>query len=231
VAPTPANTAPSITAMTAIISEEGIANANPDSEGIPSDTTDSSRDTGTMNISDVDGDTLTVVLSEPDAVLTSGGNPIVWSGAGTNILVGSVNSDEIIRVEIDQSGNYSVTLSGPLDHPVANQEDVIEFDVNVTVDDGTVPSTAPLTIQIEDDSTLGEHSISNIYVGIDTLAIQNLQLGWENPVFHGGNGQVTLTNSDDDPLIDDIGWGRPHLLCLPWLYFHRLTAANSCFKG
>jgi VCBS repeat-containing protein len=76
------------------------------------------------------------------------------------------------------------------------------------VDDGTVPSTAPLTIQIEDDSPLGEHSISNIYVGIDTLAIQNLQLGWTDPVFHGGSGQVTETNTDSDPFTDNLGWGR-----------------------
>ncbi|MDX2464464.1 MAG: choice-of-anchor K domain-containing protein, partial [Porticoccus sp.] len=209
VSPTPVNTAPSITAMTAVVSEEGLAIGNPDTQGIPSDKTDSHSDTGTMGISDVDGDVLVVTLSEPVAVLTSGDTPIVWSGDGTRSLVGSAGSDEIIRIEIDQSGNYTVTLSGPLDHPMANQEDVIEFDVNVTVNDGAVPSIAPLTIQIEDDSPSGEGSISNIYVGVDTIAIQNLQLGWMDPVFHGGSGQVSQTNTDSDPFADNLGWGRP----------------------
>ena len=207
--PTPVNTAPSITAMTAVVSEEGLASGNPDTQGIPSDKTDSHSDTGTMGISDVDGDLLVVTLSEPVAVLTSGGTPIVWSGDGTSSLVGSAGSDEIIRIEIDQSGNYSVTLSGPLDHPVVNQEDVIEFDVNVIVNDGLAPSIAPLTIQIEDDAPSGEGSISNIYVGVDALAIQNLQLGWTDPVFHGGIGQVTETNTDSDPFTDNLEWGQP----------------------
>jgi VCBS repeat-containing protein len=209
VTPPPGNTAPSIAGMTAVVSEEGLTQANPDNQGTPSDNTNNSNDTGSMNISDVDGDTLTVTLSEPVISLTSGGNPISWTGDDTNTLVGSVGNDEIIRIEIDQSGNYSVTLSGPMDHPVVDQEDVIQFDVNVTVNDGTESSTAPLTVKVEDDSPLGDDSISNIYVGVDEIAIQNLQLGWTNPQFNGGTAQVTQTDTDVDPLVDNLSWGTP----------------------
>jgi VCBS repeat-containing protein len=203
------NDIPSINAETATVSEEGLANAHPDSVGVPTDITDSVIDTGSMNISDVDGDPLTVTLGEPVALLTSGGNPIVWSGDGTNILVGKADGQEIIRIEIDQSGNYTVLFSGPLQHPLVNQEDVIEFEVNVTASDGTSSSSAPLTIRVEDDSPLGENIVSNVYVGVDNLSVQNLQMGWTNPVFDGGTGQVTETNTDADPMTDNLSWGNP----------------------
>jgi len=46
-------------------------------------------------------------------------------------------------------------------------------------------------------------------VGVDDIVVQNLEMGWTNPVFNGGTGQVTQTNTDTDSFTDNLEWGSP----------------------
>src|SRR3546814_10648682 len=71
-------------------------------------------------------------------------------------LFRSVGTDTIISVAIDNGGNYSVTLSGPIDHPDTTQEDALSLVVPVSVFDGTttVTNTTALTIGLEDDAPI-----------------------------------------------------------------------------
>ncbi|MBT3028836.1 MAG: tandem-95 repeat protein, partial [Candidatus Thiodiazotropha sp. (ex Ctena orbiculata)] len=202
------NDLPEITPATAIVSEEGLINGLPDSSGSPTDSTDSVNDSGSMSVTDLDGDVLTVTLTEPGFAMTSYGQPIIWTGDGTDTLIGSAAGSEVIRISIDQSGNYAVTLSDRLDHPVVGQEDVISFDVDVTVDDGTESVSAPLTIQVEDDAPSVNSVTANMHIGVDSLSIQNLAAGWTNPVFLNGTGYVTQQNTDTDGYTDNLLWGR-----------------------
>ncbi|MBT2991250.1 MAG: cadherin-like domain-containing protein, partial [Candidatus Thiodiazotropha sp. (ex Ctena orbiculata)] len=202
------NDLPEITPATAIVSEEGLINGLPDSSGSPTDSTDSVNDSGSMSVTDLDGDVLTVTLTEPGFAMTSYGQPIIWTGDGTDTLIGSAAGSEVIRISIDQSGNYAVTLSDRLDHPVVGQEDVISFDVDVTVDDGTESVSALLTIQVEDDAPSVNSVTANMHIGVDSLSIQNLAAGWTNPVFLNGTGYVTQQNTDTDGYTDNLLWGR-----------------------
>jgi T1SS-143 domain-containing protein len=146
------NDAPVIGSATTAVSEEGLTGGIADSVGTPTDTTNSATASGTITVSDIDGDALTVTLGTPVTSLTSGGVAITWSGGGTGTLIGSANGTEIIRVTINNSGGYTVTLSGAIDHPNVNAEDVQSFTVPVNVNDGTTSSSGTLTVNIEDDS-------------------------------------------------------------------------------
>src|SRR4029450_7806904 len=58
----------------------------------------------------------------------------------------------IITATITNAGAYNVTLSGPIDHPLVNQEDNKTFAVPVTVSDGHTTTSTTLSVTIEDDS-------------------------------------------------------------------------------
>ena len=73
------NEAPIIGNGEAVVSEEGLPNGLPDTDGT-SDTTDSPTDSGTISVSDPDGDPVTVSLSTSGLpALTSNTVPIVWA--------------------------------------------------------------------------------------------------------------------------------------------------------
>ena len=114
------NDAPIVDSGAAIVSEEGLPGGVPDPFG-PSDTTNSTTEAGTIGISS--SVPVTVTLGDPGAVLTSDGEPVTWSGVGTDTLVGNAGGDAVITVTIDDDGNFTVTLNGPVDHPDDTVED------------------------------------------------------------------------------------------------------------
>lgn len=150
------NDAPTVDTSTARLSEEGLPGANADS--LPNavlDTTNSASFSGVLAIADLDtGETLTATLGDPGNVLSVGGVPVTWSGIGTGTLVGSVGSNEVIRITLAPSGAYSVTLSRGIDHADLTLEDLHDFTVPVSVSDGTVTTTRAdaIRVVIEDDS-------------------------------------------------------------------------------
>jgi VCBS repeat-containing protein len=161
------NDAPTITALTtARVSEEGLAGGIPDTSG-SSDTTDTVTTSGTIAVSDVDNEPLTVTLSAPVGTFTSGSNTIVWTlSDGGHTLLGKVGTTTIVTITITDGGAYTVTLSGPIDQPLANVEDQISFNVGVTVSDGTASANGTLTVTVEDDSPV---SSSDSGIVVNTL--------------------------------------------------------------
>ena len=114
---------------------------------------------GVFTFVDIDGDSLTATLVEPAFALISNEEAVTWTGDGTQLLIGStLGNGEVIRVTIDNTGSYVVTLSGPLDHPVGNAQDILAFDVSIDVTDGTSTATGTLNISIEDDIPVVEDS-------------------------------------------------------------------------
>ena len=149
----------------AVVSEEGLAGGIADTAG-SSDTTDSVAASGKITVGDVDSqDTLTISLNGP-AGLTASGAAVQWSwNAATKVLTGYTGTPggadykAVMDVKLTApAGNgkgdwsYDVTLKAPLDHPVKGSEDVLNFQIGVTVSDGKTTTTGSLPISVEDDS-------------------------------------------------------------------------------
>ncbi|MFN7563017.1 MAG: hypothetical protein ACK5TH_14640, partial [Prosthecobacter sp.] len=153
--PLKTSTPPTISDGATTVSEEGLTAGLADAVGSPSDTTNLSIMSGTLAVSDPDGDPMTVVLGAPSVTLTSQGSPIVWTGAGSHLLTGTAGGTPVITVTITDAGAYTVTILGPVDHPDGLSEDVVTFVTPVKVtDSGGLTATGTLTVTIEDDSPL-----------------------------------------------------------------------------
>ncbi|AWC21143.1 Poly(beta-D-mannuronate) C5 epimerase 2 [Aminobacter sp. MSH1] len=155
------NADPEFAGFSVRLSEEGLGGGIQDDLGDPDDKSNSASYSGFFGATDPNGDALTYSLGLPTTPgLTSGGQPITWELVGPNLLVGKIDGgegpdQEIIRLEITNPGTgaFQVTIMGPIDHPVNSVEDVIGFDVPVTVKDLNGGSaTANVNLQIEDDS-------------------------------------------------------------------------------
>jgi len=141
------NDAPVVGSASATVSEGGLSGAN-----LLSDATNATVATGQISISDADGSNVTVTLSAPPAgMFTSGGQNVVWTGGGTSHLVGKVGSTTILDLAIDNSGNYTVTLSGPVDQALGNGENLFSYNFGVNVSDGSLTTTNTLAVHIVDD--------------------------------------------------------------------------------
>jgi len=150
-----ANDAPTITSAILNISEEGLPLGLEDDKGV-ADTTDAATYSGKLIIADVDsGDAHTVTLVKPaDTALYSQGRPVVWSLSGDgHTLVGTdYLGKPVITMTVTNTGDYTVTLSGQVDHPTNSVEDVLQLGVGVVVSDGHTTSGGSITVNIEDDS-------------------------------------------------------------------------------
>jgi VCBS repeat-containing protein len=169
------NDAPVITsgAAAVAVSEEGLSNGVPDTLPAGLDTTNSTTASGTITASDVDGDALTMTLGVPSTSLTSGGIAIAWTlQDDDHTLVGKAGATTIIAATITDAGAYNVTLSGPIDHPVAGQEDDTTVTVPVNVSDGHTTTPTTFSVSIEDDSP----TAAPVEVSVDTNSMTNVML-------------------------------------------------------
>ena len=193
------------------VSEELLAGGIEDSTG-SSDLGAGKVYTGSLSVSDADtNDTLTVTLTEPTTTIKSNGVTLQWSGDGTasNSLIGTAGSNEIIRAVIDDNGDYTVTLSGPVDHSYAdNLEGELSFDFGVNVSDGTTSDNNTLTVIVEDDSPDAQSSTDTMNVNLDVIEIRNYAAGWNDPVSTANSSSgITQLNNDSDSFIDELQWG------------------------
>ncbi|WP_321463261.1 Calx-beta domain-containing protein [uncultured Vibrio sp.] len=170
------DTPPSISnIINAVVSEEGLSFANPDTKPntVPAtDTTNSASFTGSFTVADPDTADVSVVLSGP-STLTSGGEVVSWVwDNSTQTLTGSTGpeaSDVVATVVLTEPSNsgqgtwdYTVTLHRPLDHPQNDEEDIISFDLDISVSDGQTTTTENLNIVFEDDSPYAESVVENV---------------------------------------------------------------------
>lgn len=194
IAVNPVNDAPTIgsSSVTVNVSEEGLTGGIVDSVGSPSDTTNLSVSTGTMNIADIDSN-VAVTLSAPTATMTSAGTTVTWSGSGTNTLVGSAGNKVVMTISIDNTGSYTVTLKAPIDHAAAGVEDIKTLSVGVNATDGALTTTGTLAINIEDDAPIaGNISQSITLVPQDTNITLVLDVSKSMTTTDGLNGTTRL---------------------------------------
>ncbi|MEZ5681362.1 MAG: Ig-like domain-containing protein [Erythrobacter sp.] len=156
-----ANDAPALTADSVAVSDEGLANGNPDNTG-NLDTTDLATASGQVVITDVDDSTFTTTLSIPTETLavadgSVSGASITWALSNNDqTLTGTINggTETAIVVTIDNSGNFTVTQSLPIFHSNTSEEDDTSFTIDVSANDGatTTTLTDAITVSLEDDS-------------------------------------------------------------------------------
>ncbi|KMK90680.1 RTX toxin [Aeromonas enteropelogenes] len=189
----------------AVVSEEGLAGGIADTAG-SSDTTDSVAASGKITVGDVDSqDTLTISLNGP-AGLTAGGAAVQWSwNAATKVLTGytgipgGADYKAVMDVKLTApAGNgkgdwsYDVTLKAPLDHPVKGSEDVLNFQIGVTVSDGKTTTTGSLPISVEDDSPVAGDMAA---VSVIKTNIPDTLTGLFDLTKYSGSNQMTLNVS------------------------------------
>ncbi|MDD2160670.1 retention module-containing protein [Pseudomonas sp. MIL19] len=168
--------------LTASVSEEGLPNGVADNTGSPSDTTNAVIATGNFAISDIDSPSVSVTLAPPAQTLTSNGVPVSWSGSGTSTLSASAGGKTVMTISINNSGAYTVTLLGPVDHPQAGVEDVLNLSLQVTASDGQSSSTGQLNIRIEDDAPIANDDLANLLFGGNAAGnVLNNDLGADLP--------------------------------------------------
>ncbi|MHA6317985.1 DUF5801 repeats-in-toxin domain-containing protein [Altererythrobacter sp. CAU 1778] len=186
------NDAPTITPDTGAVSDEGLAYGNADALGNPTDTTDALSDGGTLTIADPDDSAadFAVTLGTPTLALTSNGDAVTWSGAGTGLLIGSAGGSEVIRISITDAGAWSIQLSAPIDHVDASGENVSSLVVPVTVSDGEATGGSTIAISLEDDSPVG---FTPVHIDDTTNATATAQ---DNPLLNNGSANVTRLIND-----------------------------------
>ncbi|WP_373981563.1 retention module-containing protein [Achromobacter sp. JD417] len=199
------------------VSEEGLSGGIKDGNGT-SDTTDSAKANGQLNITDDNsGAAYTITLVAPaNGSLTSDGVPINWTLSDNgHTLTGRAGTTDAIIIKIDNAGAYTVQMLAPVDHPDTTREDTVGLSVTVKVADGVnAPVTTTLNVTIEDDSPVVQQ---NAPVNVESAGIPDVYTGkvsfagssssdsqWK---FTFGNGAVEVsakgfTSNNDLTLID-----------------------------
>ncbi|MDZ7858593.1 Calx-beta domain-containing protein [Sphaerotilus sp.] len=180
----PVNDAPIVTAGAVTpLSEEGLTGGLVDTTGMV-DTTNLVVNTGQVGLRDIEGSAMTVNWSAVTASYTQAGIPITWTGEDTKTLIGRADGGpEIIRAVIGDDGQYTVTLSGPIDHPAAG-EDALQLDFGIVVSDGALSSPGTVSVRIEDDSPTAlvtqTSSVrlqdTNLLITLDTSGSMNTEI-------------------------------------------------------
>ncbi|MEP0071784.1 MAG: Ig-like domain-containing protein [Marinomonas sp.] len=159
---------------------------------------------------------VTVTLNEPEEALTSNGVDIVWSGEGTDTLIGTANGEEVIRIEVsdavDGSGTYTTTLSGAIDH-TGSDDDTLSIDVELVVNDGLDTTTESLTVNVVDSTpdaatTTATLTLSSV---ASTFSIASITSGFSDTEFKDGSekfGTSSAVDTDSDSYDEVLSWGN-----------------------
>ena len=115
---------------------------------------------------------------------------------GSHTLEGKVGGTTILTVTITDQGDYTVTVSGPIDHPIPGLEDIVIVTVPVIVSDG---QTTTLQVILEDDSPIFTAPVTQHFVDEEGLASAATQ---DDP-YAGDLPGIVLTASDSL----NIAWG------------------------
>ncbi|WP_345776001.1 beta strand repeat-containing protein [Vibrio rotiferianus] len=184
----------------AVVSEEGLDGGNADDVGIPSDTTNAKSFSGSFSVSDSDTSNLTVVLSGPSGLM-SGGELVTWNwdNATHTITASTASKNPVATIVLTEPGtsgqgswDYIITLFEPLDHPVNDVEDIIDFDIQISVSDGQATTSESLNVVVEDDRPS---------VPSNAQAVDVTNVGVPDVII----GQVSFTGNGADSFIRTFG--------------------------
>ncbi|WP_286429586.1 Ig-like domain-containing protein [Acinetobacter towneri] len=99
--------------------------------------------------------TSTAYLEEPATDLYVNGALISWTGQNTQELIGSADGVEVIRITLNDSGEYTVTMSQAIEHgePSTATDTQLAFDVRVNFANarGDVTQSHYITVNVTDD--------------------------------------------------------------------------------
>ena len=148
--------------------------------------------------------------------LTSGGGALSYSVAG-NVLTANVGGVQVFTLTVGADGSYSFTLSGPLDHPVADGNDSeqlsamgIDFSSVLTVTDGDGDPltggfpTGSFAINVEDDVPVVRQEGGSDTVNVDEDDLQASRGDDESEGNDVGERELlSLTGT----VVDNVSWG------------------------
>ena len=137
------------------LSEEGLNGGLEDDAGKGSldDTTNSTSISGSISVSDQNGDDVSVAFEKPTETLYSGDTKIIWTLSDDNqTLEGHAGSELVISATIDNQGGYDIDLLAPINHSDTTGEDTESFTIPVTGSDGELTGKGAISVTIEDDA-------------------------------------------------------------------------------
>ncbi|WP_168397836.1 Ig-like domain-containing protein [Acinetobacter indicus] len=116
--------------------------------------------------------TSTAYLEEPATDLYVNGALISWTGQNTQELIGSADGVEVIRITLNDAGEYTVTMSQAIEHgePSTATDTQLAFDVRVNFANarGDVTESQYITVNVTDDVPVlaadRTEALSNTYV-------------------------------------------------------------------
>ncbi|WP_305464171.1 retention module-containing protein [Photobacterium leiognathi] len=144
------------------VSEEGLANGNPDNIGNPEDTTNKTVAEGSFKVTDVDSTNVSVRLEGPEGI-TSNGKSIyfTWDQSSQELIgfIGDTDNKAMMIKLSESNGEYKYTanLFAPVDHLDGHSENIKDIIINVIADDHNSyngKSISHININIEDDKPL-----------------------------------------------------------------------------
>ncbi len=211
------DTLPTIGGATASVSEEGLANGLPDTDGTP-DSTNSASANGSLNIVRNGSAPLTVGLQTDNLPTALGETAVTWSlSTNGTVLTASAGADAVLRITLNggnpavasgagTSVGYQVDLLRPIQHPTTSTEDAVTFNVGLRISDGANPiGSGALGVTIEDDSPRATPLTVLVSEPVPAL-VSGLQAGFVSPV-GGSTANFGLTNNDTDAFNDVVAWG------------------------
>ncbi|WP_099426180.1 Ig-like domain-containing protein, partial [Vibrio splendidus] len=147
-----------------------------------------------------------IVLEEPSESYTSAGQNITWSSSnGGQTLIGSANGLAVITAIIDDVGNYSVTLNGPVDHLDANVPlDEMSIAIGIVASNEAGTQTGSISLTIDDDVPVAQPIINDLQpsakAGANVQLILDVSgsMAWDSVT-----GQSTITNESRLSIMQD----------------------------
>ncbi len=141
------------------VSEEGLANAIPDSIGIGGDANNSVVASGTLNLAGA----VTSLVFDSQNPDFDGMEALTFTGEGTNTLTAkNAAGEDVLTATIDNSGNYEITLLRAVNHANTAGEDrgfITSLQVKATANNGS-SDTASIQVSIDDDAPVANVNVS-----------------------------------------------------------------------
>ncbi|MFS1942631.1 Ig-like domain-containing protein [Vibrio lentus] len=188
------------------IETESIVKPSPEVTSVSRDVSEDSDSVQTVsgNIEVLYADS--IVLEEPSESYTSAGQNITWSSSnGGQTLIGSANGLAVITAIIDDVGNYSVTLNGPVDHLDANVPlDEMSIAIGIVASNEAGTQTGSISLTIDDDVPVAQPIINDLQpsakAGANVQLILDVSgsMAWDSVT-----GQSTITNESRLSIMQD----------------------------